>query len=297
MSEISETEKRRLLRERRQQKFGKGGATSRLAKITGQTENSFLSTESPIDSKSSTPEPSGRNSNEDSTKQMDELLAQIHQQQPKKTDQGGAAKNPELDLFAQLAKMQQGDASAPTATSETPDIFAQLLKSVQMDQQPQQGIESVFGNQPIDAAVLEAHNVAVNKLKAYTIVVKWFFFILPYVYYISHTGREAFQLTTVDFVMNRSNFFTIFTSFEVVTLSVYYQLLMSAEKSHNINTLNSNSKILKLVSMVPPGLVPIPNLRGKISQALQYWDVLSMYLTDMAFAILLTGIFQYYHAM
>nr|3ZS9_C Chain C, GOLGI TO ER TRAFFIC PROTEIN 2 [Saccharomyces cerevisiae]3ZS9_D Chain D, GOLGI TO ER TRAFFIC PROTEIN 2 [Saccharomyces cerevisiae] len=36
MSELTEAEKRRLLRERRQKKFSNGGASSRLNKITGQ---------------------------------------------------------------------------------------------------------------------------------------------------------------------------------------------------------------------------------------------------------------------
>ncbi|SCU91586.1 LADA_0F10836g1_1 [Lachancea dasiensis] len=315
MSETTESEKRRLLRERRQQKFGNGQASSRLAKITGQSDKSFLSTESPLDSRNSSPSPEWSGSaastgsptnNQDSTKQMDELLAQLAQKGPKKPTTAPTAtpeptRNPELDLFAQLAKMQQETSSTPgNGTPDTPDIFAQLMKSVQMDQQAQQSAEKAFagvGGPPIDAAVLEAHNASVNKLKSYTILIKWVFFILPYIYYVTHTSREIFQLNSMNHLTQPANFFTVFTTFEIVTLSVYYQLLLSAEKSHKINTLNSNSKVMKLLSMVPPGLIPISNLTGKVSQALQYWDVISMYLTDLAFAILLIGIFQYYHAI
>ncbi|SCU98626.1 LAFA_0G19218g1_1 [Lachancea sp. 'fantastica'] len=305
MSADAQAEKRRLLREKRQQKFGNGGGSSRLAKITGQTDNSFLSTDSPLDSKSTTPTPTPAHvedaGNKDSTKEMDELLARVAQSEPRTgkiaNQNQTSAKNPELDLFAQLAKMQSGESGSPGATPETPDIFAQLMKSMQSDSQqgPQDAGDFPFGNvqPPIDAAVLAAHNASINKLKAYTIIVKWLFFILPYVYYTARSARDKFQSSTLEAVTQKFSFFTIFTTFEILTISVYYQLLLSAEKSHHINTLNSNSKIMSLVSMIPPGLIPIKNLHGKISQTLQYWDVLSMYLTDLAFTILLIGIFQY----
>lgn len=303
MSELSEAEKRKILRERRQKKFGKEAASSRLAKITGQTENSFLSTESPLSSReSSVPATKATvpDSNEDSTKLMDELIA-------KATSKGSSAPssasaktgNPELDLFAQLAQLQQdaglGGKDAAGAADGT-DIFSQLMMSMQQDQTQATG-PGAASQQPIDAAVLEAHNIAVNKLKSYSILVKWIFFLLPYLYYITHSSRDPFQQSAVNFALNRSNFFTVFTTFEIVALSIYYQLLISAEKSHKVNTLNSNSKILKWVSMVPPGLLPISNLTGKVSQALQYWDVVSMYLTDLCFAIVVAGFFQYYHSL
>ncbi|CEP62389.1 GET complex subunit GET2 LALA0_S05e04544g [Lachancea lanzarotensis] len=302
MSEDAQTEKRRLLREKRQQKFGNGGGSSRLAKITGQADNSFLSTDSPLDSNSTTPTPGKETGNKDSTQEMDELLARVAHSEPKNgrsvdQNQTSGQKNPELDLFAQLAKLQSGESNSPGATPETPDIFAQLMKSMQTGSQQgeQNPGDFPFGNgqPPIDAAVLAAHNASVNKLKAYTIIVKWVFFILPYVYYTARSSRETFQSSTLNAVTDKFSFFTIFTTFEILTMSVYYQLLLSAEKSHHINTLNSNSKIMSLVSMIPPGLVPVKNLHGKISQTLQYWDVISMYLTDLAFTILLIGIFQY----
>ncbi|CUS23303.1 LAQU0S09e01750g1_1 [Lachancea quebecensis] len=306
MSEISDAERRRILREKRQQKFSKGGASTRLAKITGQTENSFLSTESPLDSRESSypaQETKSSTGNEDSTKQMDELLAKATSKTTSKASSppGSAEQqsgNPELDLFAQIAKLQQNanNGTDPADPSGAPDIFAQLMASMQQDES-KGGSPGATAQQPIDPAVVEAHNIAVNKLKSYTILVKWLFFLLPYLYYITRSARDAFQHNAVNYVLDKSNFFTVFTTFEIVALSVYYQLLMSAEKSHNVNTLDNNSKILKLVSMVPPGLVPIPNLRGKVVQALQYWDVVSMYLTDLCFAIVLAGFFQYYHSM
>lgn len=55
MSELSEEEKRRILRERRAAKLSKGGASTRLNKITSGVSNSFLPTDSPIDKKASAP--------------------------------------------------------------------------------------------------------------------------------------------------------------------------------------------------------------------------------------------------
>lgn len=295
MSELSEAEKRRILRERRQKKFSNGGASSRLNQITGQTEKSFLSTESPLDSRSSTPStptPAPTN-NEQSTKQMEELLASISP--PSSASKGNKPKsegssNPQMDLFAQLAKMQQSDANE--STPDTPDIFAQLLKSVQQQESAQSSSEP-----PADAAMIEAHNKKVNKLKAFTVLIKWLFFLTPYIIYITNPAHNVVGSSLLDSMLKRSNFFTVFTSFEVVAISVYYQILLSVEKSHKVNTLQSNSKILQLVSMVPEGLIPIRDLRGKASLALQYWDVLSMYLTDLCFALVLMGVLhRFYYA-
>ena len=97
-----------------------------------------------------------------------------------------------------------------------------------------------------------------------------------------------------NILLDPSYFFMIFTTFEMVATSIYYQKLQSIERAHKINTLDNSSKIVKLVSMIPNDIVPIPNLKGKIILLLQYWDVLSLFLTDICFVLIMMGIVAHF---
>ncbi|SCU92511.1 LAMI_0E10814g1_1 [Lachancea mirantina] len=301
-SQLSEAEKRRILRERRQKKFSNGGASSRLGKITGETDKSFLASESPLDAKKPLPkkqeESSSRSDVEESTKQMDELLASIStpskNQQNHGKKQTHDVKNPEMDLFSQLAKMQQEN-PAGFDVPDTGDLFSQFLKSAQ-----QQGPDSVQspGVKTADPTVIELHFKRVNRIKSITVLLRWII-LLPYLVMISkpryNVALEQHSLGLSN-VFDRANFFTVFTTFELVALSIYFQRVLNLERETGINTLESGNKILKLVSFIPEGIIPIPDLRGKISQAVQYWGVVSMYLTDLCFAIVIIGVVQYLYS-
>ncbi|QLG73241.1 hypothetical protein HG535_0E03250 [Zygotorulaspora mrakii] len=306
MSELSESEKRKILRERRQQKFRAGGASSRLNKITGQIPNSQLSTESSLDTTEANEHTKGLSNDEDvyqiidspegneqSTKEMDELIASISKPPsskiipPKSRD---FSPTPELsetpgtvDPFSMLKAMQgdaEGNGSSPF------DLF----KAMQGGGQTEPG-ESPFGKDPVDEEMVNYHKYVVNKLKAYSILFKWLFFILPYVYVVIKSETLPFELP--NWLVNPSNFFTIFVAFEIVATSIYYQKLQTFESDNNIDTLQHNNKIAKLASFIPNEGLPIRNVRDKVFMALHYWDVLSMFITDICFVLILMGVFTY----
>lgn len=288
MSELSDAEKRKILRERRQKKFNNGGASSRLTKITGQVDNN-LSTESPLETpRSKVVKISKKDAAIDiPDPEIPNIDDHIQKNTPTaKTDDA------QVNLFKQLADMQKD--------GSTPDLFS-LLKSMNGEI----GDESPFGKMPtspqdiptpVDTELLKYHDYLVNTLKAKSILIKWLFFLLPYLYLVTRGGRQPLIPVPEMFsiLLNPSYFFMIFTSFEMVATSIYYQKLQSIEKTHKINTLDNSSKIIKLVSMVPEGIIPIPNLKGKAVLALQYWDVLSLFLTDICFVLLFMGIMAYF---
>lgn len=288
MSELSDAEKRKILRERRQKKFGNGGASSRLNKITGQVDSN-LSTESPLDTPRSAPIES---------KQQETLIDIPDPEIPniddhiQKTTPAAKIEDAQLNLFKQLADMQKDGSS--------PDLFS-LLKSMNGET----GDDSIFKNlptspedapTPVDTELLKYHDYLVNRLKAKTILIKWMFFLLPYLYLVTRGGRTPLIPVPemLSILLDPSYFFMIFTSFEMVATSIYYQKLQSIERNHKINTLDNSSKIVKLVSMIPEGIIPVPNLKGKVVLALQYWDVLSLFLADICFVLLFIGIVVYF---
>lgn len=289
MSDLSEAEKRRILRERRQKKFSNGGGSSRLNKITGQAE-SQLSTDSPLDSPQFAPVEINK---DEITEIPDPEIPSIDENtHPTKKSNIDDA---QINLFKQLADMQQQQQEG----GSTPDLFS-LLKSMNGSGEENPLFNNATTPQdmptPVDMELLKYHDSLVNRLKAWTILIKWLFILLPYLYLVTRNGRPPFIPIPEIFniLLEPSNFFMIFTSFEMVATSIYYQKLQTIERAHKINTLDNSSKIVKLVSMVPEGIVPIPNLKGKVVLALQYWDVLSLFLTDICFVLLFMGIAAYF---
>lgn len=279
MSDLTELEKRKLLRERRQKKFGNGGGSSRLNKITGKQENTVLNADSPLDSIQNK---SREESKVDkSTKEMEELLEKFS---PLKEDVPNQ-KNPEIALFEQLMKIQQNNGISTTESNI--DIFSSFVKQ----NLPQEQFNGKEKELSADGEKTKYHIYQVNRMKAQTIIVKWFI-LLVYLYYFMKPNFSTFQV-----LLSQSNFFIVFTSFEIISLSIYYQMVLNKEKLDKIDTQTVNSKILTYISMVPEGLIPISNLQGKVMLLLYYWDVLSLYLTDLCFSLVVMGLMKYYHSV
>lgn len=281
MSSLTEAEKRKILRERRQKKFANGGASSRLNKITGQSD-SHLNTESPLDNPKNEPVlPSAQTIEDDDFGQH---IADDTMPAPETENV------PQVELLKQLASMQN------EGSESTPDLFS-LLSSMQKNGTPSGAANGPPVDIPVeplvDPAMLNYHNFLVNRLKAWTLVLKWIC-LLPFLYLTTRpTGLESTMSTsTLDRLTDPTNFFMIFTSFEIVATSIYYQRLQTIEKNNKVNTLDNNSKIVKMISMVPEGILPIGNIKGKVVTLLQYWDVLSMFISDVCLVLIAVGIFQ-----
>ncbi|CAI4060340.1 GET complex subunit GET2 SKDI_05G1610 [Saccharomyces kudriavzevii IFO 1802] len=285
MSELTDAEKRRLLRERRQKKFSNGGASSRLNKITGQV-SSHLNTESPLDSPSvekTTPVESVRSAT------------------PISGEDSNTA--PQLDLLKQLAAMQgQGTDGSSSQEPSTPDLLS-LLNSMNAGVPSAEGVPSLGQASPmasINQAALDYHDYLLNRLKAWTILVKWIFFLLPYLFLITRpngTVWPSYAFTQSSWfapLRNPSNFTRVFATFEFLSISIYYQLLKNVEHKSKIKNLQDTNKLVKLISLVPEGMIPISNLRGKLVTVLQYWDLLSMLITDISFVLIVLGFLMYF---
>ncbi|CAB4253997.1 GET complex subunit GET2 [Maudiozyma barnettii] len=281
MSNISEAEKRKLFRERRQKKFSNGGATSRLNKITGQAD-SQLNTESPLDNpKNEFVLPTERKV--ETTSSHDDIHNEKSVSESENT--------PQVELLKQLASMQK------EGSDSTPDLFS-LLSSMQQNGVPNaNGFSEIPSDIPmaplVDPAMLNYHNYLVSKLKAWTILLKWIV-LVPFLYLV--TRGEDFDHSSIlgplSNVTDSTNFFMVFTAFEIVATSIYYQRLQNIERNNKVNTLDNNSKIVKMVSIVPEGILPIKNIKGKVVTLLQYWDVLAMFISDICLVLIVIGIFQ-----
>lgn len=266
MSELSDVEKRRILRERRQKKFSAGGGSNRLNKITGQAD-SFMSTDSTLDKKEQTPE-----SKNNST-----------QQERKETPATAAHNNPQVSLFKQLAEKDPKNAN-----EASPDLMSMLQSMTGGD--GKNGMPPVSGAAPapVDQSMLDYHNYLVNRLKAWSVLVKWIV-LLPYIYVVTHDVPLSVPLGLMD----SSNFFSVWMGFEIVATSIYYNRLQSIEKTTTVNTMMQGSIIAKLISIIPDQMTQLSSLKSRLFTLLQYWDVVSMLITDVCFVLIVLGIFSH----
>ncbi|CDH13488.1 probable Golgi to ER traffic protein 2 [Zygosaccharomyces bailii ISA1307] len=269
MSQLTEAEKRRILRERRQKKFSSGGGSSRLNKITGHAD-SLMNTESSLDSRQKTPERTTATPRR--TPSTDEI--------PTDDVTKGGENNPQVSILKQLA----GDGQESVGQNE-PDIMSMFQSMVGGDT----GVSSL--GQPVppaDQEWLDYHNYLVNRLKAWSIVMKWAI-IMPYVYLVTH----HVDLSLPQWLADSSNFFSVFVGFEIVATSLYYSRLKSIEKGTTIDTIKQNSLIAKLISLIPDQGPKHSYLKSYVFTLLQYWDVVSMLITDVCFVLIVLGIFSY----
>lgn len=268
MSELSESEKRRILRERRQKKFSSGGGSSRLNKITGQA-NSLMSTESSLDSRERTPERSS--SNLSGTSRTEELTKGNVKEQPEN--------DPQISILKHLADDER-------STGENGADLVSMFQSMVGGENSGQGLGQPAA--PVNQELLDYHNYLVNRLKAWSIVIKWGI-LLPYIYLVTH----FVGLSLPQWLVDSSNFFSIFVGFEIVATSVYYSRLRSIEKGTCIDTIMQNNMIAKVVSLIPEQGPTQSNLKSYVYTLLQYWDVVSMLITDVCFVLIVLGVFSY----
>ncbi|CCE66234.1 hypothetical protein TPHA_0P00760 [Tetrapisispora phaffii CBS 4417] len=286
MSELSEAEKRQLLRERRQRKFKNGGASSRLNQITGQNKDSQLSTESPLDVQTAATK---------NTIEMDDLFANVKKASVENKAKQAAIKkktekeqiqnpvNPELEMYKHLAEKTQDDGSS------TPEFFS-MLQSMQQSFGEGTATPSsqVF---PVDQANLDYYNYKLNNMKAVFILIKWLVFLLPYIYFVTRPKLQQFNHQfSLSALTDSRNFFMVFLSFEIVAMSAYLQKLKGLQKGHKIDPIQNAGKFANLIGLIPEGILPINNLKGKAVLCLQHLDLLSLFLTDLAFVIIMIGI-------
>ncbi|KAL6937782.1 hypothetical protein ACO0RG_004305 [Hanseniaspora osmophila] len=324
-AELSAAEKQKILRERRKQKFAKVGGSGRLNKIVGKSD-SLLSTESPLDQKASL-KTSSSGDNSASTTEMEQLINNVHNtpktsNSTKNEPEIDPALKAQLDIFKQFAQQQQQEeqfAGAPglngSATGagagasglpEMPDLFSQLAKGFPGADGTGAGSGAdIFGgaNPFMDAApmvppeVVQYHTSTLNQFKARNTFIKWVFILLPYMYFVTHPEFLATLSTENTFLIqlfSKNNFFTVLTTLEIISISLYYQFKQKLSKKTKV-TATSESKILGLLKMIPEGIIPIRNLHGKVNLVFQYLDVFNLFVVDLCFCLIVMGIMTYVH--
>ncbi|KAI5968645.1 GET2 [Candida margitis] len=286
---LSEEEKRRILRERRQAKMAKGKASDRLntiltqgASVNSSTVTSVLDKPEPsstttlptplshdddpdiqdISTITATDSPLGE---KDPQAEINEMFKSIFQQQ-QQSSQG--ENNPMADIFKMF-----GDANAASDESIQPPDSAQSQYEQQLNQY------HLYQKQ-----VWKFRFTAVRVLT----ILAYFF----YHYYSipSFTASNHSYVRDLSEIYPLSGFAQGFFTLEIVIIASYYFVLTKHGLFHAARQNNLVMKGVQVVSMFAP---QVQQLAPILSRVLEYKELLGIFLGDLSLVVVLFGLLSF----
>lgn len=265
-SDMDANTKRKLaLREKRKQQMkSKGAGSTRLQKITGGA-NSLMDADSVLD-------------------------------KPKPAVSAGSTEAGGMDLMKQLAEKQQMNAQ-PEGMPDLMEMMKQMGGDGGMDQMMSMmknfapGAEGMAGEQA-PAVTPEVQQYHTSKLKQFQyrlLFIKWFVVLAPYLYLLTHPGNSALG----DFFNDRKNFLMIFSTIEVLSVSLSFAFTSKLERITKYKQ-TPGGTIISYLKFVPNGILPF-DLHKVVTTALTWFSIVNGALIDFSFVVIVLVLLSYYH--
>lgn len=185
----------------------------------------------------------------------------------------------EQDIDEMLNKMFGG------AGEEDP---IQSMMMNMMKQQQSSAGESTAD--PVYEADLLKYNVYQQKaLKFRFLIIRMLSVVINFFYhfYTVDNFKAASYSYIRQAIVPKTNFTVVFMTIEMVILSSYYVINNNRKMAGNVSEDNFLLKIVSMASMVLP---MVQNFQPVITQAVKYYEILSMFLGDLALVVFLFGI-------
>lgn len=282
-------EKRKILQERRQAKMAGGKATDRLNNILSQGSSVKTSTTSVLD-KPSTPEPTitppppssipahlkVHEDDDPDTSDIEQLLSHRASPPPAEAD------------FDKMFSSMFGNGGEGSE-----DPFSSMMMNMMKQQQQTEGENpDNLQDMEYEQKLLKYNTFKSKQLKFKFLVVRYLTIIMNFIYHFVY--NDGFRSSSHDYIRSEiptSNQFTlIFLSIEAVILSSYYLISSKRKSSENMT---SDNFILKMISMASSFVPMIAAYQPLLVSLLGYWEILNMFLGDLALIVVLFGITSY----
>lgn len=296
MSELSQEEKKRILRERRQAKMAKGQASARLNNILSQGSSVHqASAVSVLDEPKKEESEAKTTAIDHHTEEFDDPGIQDisaveevrNTQQPPLTE--------EIDkMFQNIfagATPDNGDSAAGN------DQFSQMMMNMFKNSDMPQGESSNPDAQPAQLEYqtqLAAYHAYEQRkwtfrflLVRYTTIVSAFFY-----YFVNFNSFRASSLSVVRETTNYEarGFTTFILSFEIAVLSSYY--LIGSSKGF-LKTARENNFIFKAIGFGSAFLPQLQSYKPLIGNLLGYYALFNMLFSDFALIVVLFGLLSF----
>lgn len=283
-------EKRKILQQRRQAKMAGGKATDRLNNILNQGSSVKTATTSVLD-KSPTPEPTSTSTppanipahlkvhedDDPDTSDIEQLLSHRASPQPAEAD------------FDKMFSSMFGGAGGEGSE----DPFSSMMMNMMKQQQQSEGENPAnLQDMEYEQNVLKYNTYKSKQLKFKFLIIRYLSIIMNFAYHFIY--NETFRSSSHNYIRSEiptSNQFTlIFLSIESVILSSYYLISSRRKSSENMT---SDNFILKMISMASSFVPMIASYQPLLVSLLGYWEILNMFLGDLALIVVLFGITSY----
>lgn len=276
----SDREKQRILRERRQAKMAKGGASDRLNKILSQGSSVKTSAVSVLDQ----PQPADH----------DPEGLDISTIASKPTPE------PELDIDAMLNLVLGGNMGAGGAANGDPgsDPFTQMMMNMMQGGGPEGMLGQEGGTNPMSANMeyqqqLIAYNLyQQRKVRHRFLVVRMVSILANFVYHFLTISDFSFLPSANPFIRSIpptssvSSFFQIFVAIEAVLVAAYIAA------SRNVPS-NNNGLLVKGISMAAMFVPKLQRFQPLIMKIIGCWDTVTFVLNDLGLVVLLFGLISF----
>lgn len=279
----TDREKQKLLRERRQAKMAKGGASTRLNKILSQGNSVNTSAVSVLDQP-----PSADNDPEG----MDISLL------PQKP-----TPEPEVDIDAMLnlvfgGGMGQTGPNADPASDPFTQMMMNMMKGGPEGMLGPDGTFNPDGSVPMSASMEYQQNlIAYNlyqqrKTRHRFLVVRFLSILANFYYHFSNITDFSFLSSSNPYIRSIpatslvGSFFQIFVALEAVFVAAYIAA------SRNVPSRN-DGLLVKGISMAAMFVPKLQRFQPLIVKVLGWWDTVTIILSDLALVVFLFGLISY----
>lgn len=283
MSSVSQEEKNRILRERRQAKMAKGQASQRLNTILKQgsslNHEATLALDKPqsnLANPDSDPEIQDVSSVSTPDPDMDAIFSSVFGQAL--GNQPNSPNDPVSEMMkTMLLGLGSPDAGSPLATSSLDS--SSPVSSPQQQYDAQLAVYSAFQHKRWRLALLMTRYTAV---------------LVTFLYYytsIPHFSASPYSMVrSVAVQSGTTDFFSVFTAMEILFTSTYYVV---GSRNGWFSSANLLSLIMKAFSF---GQMVLPQLQAfgpYLEKVLAYYTLLGMVVGDMSLVIVLFGLLSY----
>lgn len=263
------TKKKLALREKRKQQMkSKGAGSSRLQKITGGA-NSLMDADSVLD------KPKPVVSAEPTEAESMDFMKQLAQKQQTNANPEGMP-----DLMEMMKQM-----GMPGGEDGGMDQMMNMMKNFAP------GAEGMAGQQAaaVTPEVQLYHTTKLKQFQYRLLFIKWFVVLAPYLYLLTHPGNSALGA----FFNDRKNFLMIFSTIEVLSVSLSFAFTNKLEKVTKYKQ-TSGGSIISYLKFIPNGILPF-DLHKVVTTALTWFSVVNGALIDFSFVVIVLVLLSYYH--
>ncbi|CUM48501.1 Golgi to ER traffic protein 2 [Debaryomyces fabryi] len=296
---LSQDEKRRLLRERRQAKMARGKASERLNNILSQGSSVKDTTDavSVLDSKTNSTGPSSKTAevspvvNSIRNPEDDPEIMDIENVTPE-------TRVDEADIDKMLSNIFGANVGGNATDSNQDDFLANMMNMMKQGEGADGNTATAEPQEPGYQSQLNAYNIYQQKLWKFRFLIVRFTAVLANFFYHYLTIQDYSFSSSAHFYIRGlapqsavNSFITWFLTCEVAILASFY--LITSRNNIYANASDGNL-LLKGISM---GAMVLPQLRAYqplVVRLAHYWEVFSMLLGDIFLVVVLFGLISIY---